>query len=191
MDPREAEAARLRRELRPQLGRAGTPLQILAEGVLGEEDVRIDWLALEPGGRVCVAIVDAAGGDETLLARALAQRAWVQARIADWLQLAPSLGARPELRPRLLLLAPAFSRVARIAAREADADGIRLVLVRWTHGHGGPVLSVQPLDPVPAPDRGDAADPPSPALVSVFRSGLSDRDFGGNGGRSGGDSILD
>jgi len=129
-----------------------------------------------------VVLVDPDGGDEGLVARGLAQRAWVQARIADWLQLAPGLAARPELRPRLLLLAPEFSRLARVAAREADPDGLlQLARFRWCAAAGGPTLRLEPLAP-PPPAR---ATPPPPAerpVASVFRSGLAERDFGGNGG---------
>jgi len=181
MDPRDAVSAALRRELRSRLGRFGAPLQILAEDLLGEDDERIDWVAIEPGGRVCVALVDADGGDEALLARGLAQRAWVQARIGDWLKLAPSLAARADLRPRLLLLAPEFSRVARLAAREADPEGLRLARFRWRHAsNGAPELALEPLAPPSAP--GAEAVPETAPLASVFRSGLGDRDFGGNGG---------
>lgn len=181
MEARDPASAALRRELRSRLGRIGTPLQILAEDVLGEDDGRIDWVAIEPGGRVCLVLVDGTGGDDALLVRGLAQRAWVQARIGDWLQLAPGLPARNDLRPRLLLLAPEFSRVARLAAREVDADGLWLGRFRWQAGATGPDLVIEPLSaPPPAP----AESPRSPApLASVFRSGLGERDFAGNGAK--------
>jgi len=51
MDSRDADSAALRRELRSRLGLLGAPLQLLAEDVLGEEDARIDWVAMEPDGR--------------------------------------------------------------------------------------------------------------------------------------------
>lgn len=172
----------LRRSLRSRLGHLGAPLQIVAEDVLGEADARIDWVAIEPGGRVCVVLVDARGGDESLLARGLAQRAWVQARIGDWRQLAPGLAARADLRPRLLLLAPDFSRVARLAAREADPDGLRLARFRWMPaGDGRPELTLEPLEPLASPLAPEAPAAPEAPLASVFRSGLHERDFGGNG----------
>jgi hypothetical protein len=182
VEGRDADAAGLRRELRARLGRIGTPLQLLAEGVLGEEDARIDWVAVDPGGRVCVALVDTGGSSEQeLLVRGLVQRAWVHARIGDWLQLAPGLAARPDLRPRLLLLAPAFSRLARLAAREADPEGISLATYRWSHAGDSAELLVEPLELPPAVAAGSGAPAAAP-LVSVFRSGLTERDFGGNGG---------
>jgi len=181
MDSRDADSAALRRELRSRLGLLGAPLQLLAEDVLGEDDARIDWVAMEPDGRLCVALLGAGGGDEALLALGLAQRAWMQARIADWQKLVPGLGARADLRPRLLLIAPDFTRVVRVAAREADPEGLRLARFRWGPAMGGgATLVLEPLDPLPAPHL--PPEPPAPPLASVFRSGLRERDFGGNGG---------
>ena len=171
-DPQERAA--LRRELRPRLGQIGVSLQLLAENALGEEDEPIDWLATLPDGRALVGLVALAEGDGALLARGLAQRAWVRARIPDWQQLAPGLIVRPELSPILLLLAPEFPRLLRIAAREADAEGIRLVRYQWRTGRRGAELALEAAAAPPAPSR----EPPSAArLVSVFRSGLSQRDF--------------
>lgn len=180
MESRDPESAALRRELRSRLGLLGAPLQVLAEHVLGEEDARIDWVAMEPDGRLWVVVVGAEVGDEALLARGLAQRAWIQARIGDWRQFAPDLRARADLRPRLLLIAPDFSRMVRIAAREADPEGLRLARHRWVAvSGGGASLSLEPLDPLPAP----AVETPSapPPLASVFRSSLGERDFAGDG----------
>jgi len=182
VEPRDAQAAALRRELRSQLGGLGVPLQILAEDVAGESDERIAWIAMAPDGRACVVLVDPDGGDDALVARGLAQRAWVQARIADWLQLAPGLGARAELRPRLLLLAPEFSRLTRVAAREADPDGLlQLVRFRWSPTANGPVLRLDRLEP-PPPGRPTPPAEDERPVASVFRSGLGERDFSGNGG---------
>lgn len=180
MDPRDPDIAALRRALRSRLGLLGTPLQILAEDVLGEDDARIDWLAMEPGGRVTIALMDGEGSGEALLVRGLAQRAWVHARIGDWLQLAPGLQARPDLRPRLLLLAPEFSRVVRLAAREADHEGVHLARFRWMPVGGGFDVEIERLELPAAPVV--EAGPASPPLASVFRSGLAERDFDVNGG---------
>jgi hypothetical protein len=181
MESRDAESTALRREIRSRLGLLGTPLQVLAEGVLGEEDARIDWVAMEPDGRLWVALLGAEAGDEALLALGLAQRAWIQARVADWRQLAPDLRARADLRPRLLLIAPDFSRLVRLAAREADPEGLRLACFRWVPvSGGGASLALEPLDPLPAPVLAPPAA--SVPLVSVFRSSLDERDFAGDGG---------
>ncbi|HSJ97956.1 MAG TPA: hypothetical protein VLC53_12825 [Myxococcota bacterium] len=180
MDSRDADAAALRRELRSRLGLLGAPLQLLGEDLLGEEDARIDWVAMEPDGRVCVVLVSEKG-DERLLALGLAQRAWVQARIGDWRQLAPWLSAGVDLRPRLLLLARDFSRIVRLAAREADSEGLRLARFRWEHANGRePELTLEALDPLPVPNPPPASA--SAPLASVFRSALGERDFSGGGG---------
>jgi len=173
-DPQERAA--LRRELRPRLGQIGVSLQLLAENALGEEDEPIDWLATLPDGRALVGLVALAAGDGALLAQGLAQRAWVRARIPDWQQLAPGLIIRPEIAPILLLLAPEFPRLLRIAAREADAQGIRLVRYQWRAGHRGPELALDVAEAPPAPSREPRS---APRLVSVFRSGLTEGDFDG------------
>ena len=191
MPDRGVEAAALRRELRSRLGELTGPLQILAENLLGEEDCRIDWVAVEPSGRLWIVLLDADGSDETLLLRGLVQRAWVQARLGDWLQLAPSLPARTDTRPRLLLLAPGFSRGVRIAAREADEHGIRLARFGWSRSPGGERLAIEALaapahppglakatEPTGSPERAGSGAAP---VGSSFQSGLSERDFGGNG----------
>jgi hypothetical protein len=169
------EAAALRRELRSRLGQLGVSLQILAEGLLGEDDRSIDWIALEPSGRVWIVLLDPDGDDEGLLARGLAQRAWVAARLGDWTQLAPGLAARADVRPRVLLLAPSFTRSVRVAAREADAEGIRLARYRWRMGPRGAEFQLEALElPAATPD----VEPATPRRVaSVFRSKLRDDDF--------------
>jgi hypothetical protein len=175
----DADATALRRELRSRLGQLGVPLQILAEDVLGEEDGAIDWVAVEPSGRAWVALLDLEGGDESLLARGLAQRAWVEARLGDWRKLAPDLAVRPEARPQLLLVAPHFSRTARVAAREAGGEGIRLARYRWRQGARGLELLIEELA-APAATAHEAASQPRP-VASVFRSGLADRHFESGG----------
>ena len=176
------ERASLRRELRSRLGQLGVSLQLLAEDVFGEEDEPIDWLATLPDGRALVGLLALAPGDGALLARGLAQRAWVEARIPDWLQLAPGLVVRPEARPVLLLLAPDFPRLVRIAAREADRDGIRLARYGWRSGRRGPELWLEAAEPPGRPSRSSEAVAP-PRLVSVFRTGLTEHDFEADGSR--------
>lgn len=187
--PADTEARRvqrraLRRQLRARLGALGAPLQLLAEDLLGEEDEPIDWVAVEPGGRAWVGLV-AVEEDEDLLVRGLVQRAWVHARLPDWLRLAPGLAVRPEARPRLVLLAPGFSRRVRIAAREADAEGIRLVRFRWGPGRDEAGCTLELLDfpalPAREPAGAEGATPaprrPLAPVLSVFRCGLDERDF--------------
>lgn len=184
----------LRRTLRARLGALGAPLQILAEGLLGEGDSRIDWIAVEPAGRLWVILVDEDGKDDHLLVRGLAQRAWVRARLPDWQQLARDLPARSEPQPLLALVAPAFSRLVRAAAHEADpAGGIRLGHFRWQPGpHGNAELLLEPVPPLEATARRDAPPPESApsgtghVLASSFKSGLTDRDFESPNGRQDG-----
>ena len=165
----------MRRELRSRLGQLGVSLQLLAEGVLGEEDEPIDWLATLPDGRLLVGLLSIGAGDGALLARGLAQRAWAEARIPDWQQLAPGLVVRAEARPLLLLLAPEFPRGIRIAVREADPEGIRMVRFLWRSSRRGPELALEAVEAPPRPAEPGAGAPAQ--LASVFRSGLVERDF--------------
>ncbi len=83
-----------RAELLAQLGSRLTELipgaRLLAERVLGA-DSRIDFIVAEPSGRVILVLVGEEGQDLELIGRGLAQRAWVEARLRDCLQLAPNL----------------------------------------------------------------------------------------------------
>ena len=170
------ERSALRRELRSRLGQLGVSLQLLAEGVLGEEDEPIDWVAALPDGRAVVGLLAPEAGDGALLARGLGQRAWVQARLPDWQQIAPGLVLRPEARPLLLLVASDFPRAVRIAVREADPDGIRMVRYAWRAGRRGTELALEAVEAPPRPIPGEPPAAP-PRLASTFRSGLSEQDF--------------
>jgi len=98
------------------------------------------------------------------------QRAWVEARIPDWRQIAPELALRAELAPGLLLVAREHPRSTRIAARAA-AEAIRLV--RWSGAVDEPDLEM--LEPPPRPRRAPAPRPLR--LASVFRTSLTDADL--------------
>lgn len=119
----------IRERIRGRLGGFDQPLRILAEGVCGECDAPIDWVTVEPDGRACVVLVAEGDSEPGLVAVGLAQRAWVERRLADWLQLAPTLGVRREIRARLLLLAGAHPPLTAAAARAADPDGITLAVL--------------------------------------------------------------
>ena len=120
--------------------------------------------------------------DLELVARGLAQRAWVQARLGDWKQLAPNLGVEPEAEVRVVLLCPAFGAEASAALRALGSQVMTAVTYRCVqNGVGFEVLLEHPfaMDPEPA---GQALDPERPAPRSndppAFRTGLSDVDLG-------------
>lgn len=166
----------LLRDLRARLDGAAPGLRVVAEGVLGE-GFPIDFVALEPDGRVALVLVGDAGEDLELVARGLAQRAWLEPRLRDWLQLAPQLGLRPEAGVRLVLLCPDFGPESRAAAR-ALGDAAPLLATYRCVRNGG---SVEPLvEALPAPAGLPEAPgrPPAPGGAPVaFRSGLSDAEL--------------
>jgi len=173
--------AELVARVREALGEIGTSLRILAQDILGA-DARIDLVAVDPEGRVTVVLLTTDDDDLALVALALAQRAWVAARIPDWVQLAPQLGLRPDAPLRALLLAPDFSPATLAAVRAADPEDIDLVRFRCfripaSDGAGTRVL-LEPLRlagasrPAAAPRRAGSAPP-----AVRFRSGLSDSDL--------------
>jgi hypothetical protein len=172
--------AELVARVRESLGELGASLRVLAQDVLGA-DARIDLVAADPEGRVTLVLWTTGDEDLALVALALAQRAWVEARLADWVQLAPQLGLSPDERVRLLLLAPEFSPTAVAAVRAADVEDIDLVRLRFLRGPGNgggarallePVRLAGATRPAPAPRRPGSAPP-----AARFRSGLSDADL--------------
>jgi hypothetical protein len=163
----------LRRALAPRLGQLGTPLELIAEDVLGEEDGMIDWVAAAPDGRAFVVLVANGSGNAALLQAGLVQRAWVEARIADWRKLAPTLAVREEPPARALLIARDFDRATRIAAREAA--GTAIVLARWRIAAETGQVALEYVEPERRVARAGPAA--SRRLTSVFRTGLREADF--------------
>jgi hypothetical protein len=161
------------RELRARAAELWPALRLVAEEVLGADGV-IDWVALEPGGRAVVALVGEAEEDLELVARALAQRAWLEPRLRDWIQLAPRIGLRPEAGVRALLFCPAFRGEALAAARSLGPEVLSLATYRCLRDRSGVAVLVEPLPLV-------ASQPPA-AVATVepepFRTGLSDLDLG-------------
>ncbi len=161
------------RQLRPRIDEIAPGLRVVAQGLLGAES-RVDFVGVEASGRVVLVIVGTAEDDLALVARALAQRAWVEARLRDWLQLAPGLGVRPEAGVRVWLLAPRF-RTESMAAAQA-AGGIALATYRCVRNGGvGADALVEAL--------AEAAETESPAAASErapapFRTGLNDAELG-------------
>jgi hypothetical protein len=164
--PRRAE---LRRAIRSRLVDLGLVLRTIAEDVLGA-DSSIDWVGLDPQGGVVLVLVADDTEDLALVARALAQRAWVAARLRDWKQLAPGLGLGPEAPVRVALLAPRFGAAA-IAAARALGDPVAAIATYRCIRNGGEVeILLEPVYTETA--RGEPAVP-----TSSFRSGLCDADL--------------
>ena len=174
MSEADDEQRALRRAIAPRLGQLGTPLEVLAEDVLGEEDGVIDWVAAAPDGRAFVVLVANRSGDAALLQSGLVQRAWVEARIPDWRKLAPTLAVREEPPARVLLIAREFERATRIAAREAA--GAAIVLARWRRAGPSGEVDLERVEPESRIAH-DLAGPARRQPASAFRTGLRDTDF--------------
>jgi hypothetical protein len=148
--------------------------RVIAEDVLGAE-TRIDWVALEPGGRACAVLVGGPGDDLDLIARALAQRAWLGPRVRDWLQIAPRMGLRPEAGVRALLLCPEFRSEALAAASALGPDVFSLASYRCVRHASGVAVLLEAIRTGGATADAVEAEPQAP---EPFRTGLSDLDLG-------------
>ncbi len=164
----------LLRQLRLRLGELAPGLRFLAEGLLGAES-RIDFVASKTDGQVVLVLVGDGGDDLALLARGLAQKAWAEARLRDWLQLAPELGIRPEAGARLWLLSPGFDPQTRAAALTLGAEGPQLVVYRGVRDGAGVEILLESLQEPEAGSPRPAADVPAPG---GFRTGLRDSELG-------------
>lgn len=166
--------ADLLRQLRGRLHELVPGVRVVVEGLLGAES-RIDFVGVEASGRVVLVIVGTDEDDLALVGRALAQRAWVEARLPDWLQLSPGLGMRPEAGVRVWLLAPRFRPESLAAARAAGA--IALASYRCVR-NGGQQPDVL-LEAITEGGEGKApASSSSHRAPAQFRSGLDDADLG-------------
>jgi hypothetical protein len=157
-----------RRALRDALGALIPGWRPLAENVLGA-DARIDWVGRNGQGGCVIALVGRSGDDLALVAEGLAQREWVAARAADWAQLAPDAGLRPEADVTAVLLAPQFRPAAITAARAAGAS-LQLAVLRFVENGSGVAPLIEPIG------VGDPADAER-AGAAGFRSGLSAADL--------------
>ena len=133
------DRAVLLRDLRERLGDLEMSLRVVAEGILGA-DAPIDFVTVDPGGRVQLVLVSAQGEDPALVGQALAQRDWVSLRLRDWLMLSPGLGIRPERGVGVVLLAPSFSSGVIAAAQAVEPDAATLVSYRY--GRAGDAVTV-------------------------------------------------
>jgi hypothetical protein len=146
------------------LARLPERLEGVARDVLGL-DARIDVVALDRRGQVVLVLAAVEGEDRARFTDALAQRAWVAARLPDWAQLAPERRIAPELGVRVLLVGGPFDPRTRAAAASLGPDG-GVQLVEETAAAAAPV---PPSAPEPAPTP----------LRSVFRTGLQPGDLAG------------
>ena len=181
------------RQLRSRLPKLPDPLEIIAEQVLGLES-RIDFVAKDSRGQVVLVFLADRGSDLGLLADSLAQRSWMEPRVADWVKLAPHLGLRPQLGVRVLLLAShldprtiaaAKSLEGHIAGPERRILGpdrrilgperriLDLGICRPVRNGAGLEILIDLLES-PPPTRVPAAEP----VTSRFRTGLRAEDLG-------------
>ncbi|MEE9608035.1 MAG: hypothetical protein V3U03_09875 [Myxococcota bacterium] len=170
--------AQLLRQLRGRLGELVASLRLVAEGLLGAE-APIDFVGVEPSGRITLILVGDDGQDLELVGRALAQRRWVEARARDWLQLAPGLGIRPEAGVRVVLLCARFQPETLAAARALGSGVLELAHYRCVRNGTGVDTLVEAVwtptaSQVHQPGAQRTAEPPPPP----FRTGLTDADLG-------------
>lgn len=157
-------------------------LRVVAQEVLGA-DSPIDFVCADPAGRVALVLVGEEGQDLELVARGLAQRAWLEPRLRDWLQLAPTLGLRPEAGVQLVLLCPGFRREAEAAGRALGDAAPTLAIYRCIRNGAGVDTLLERLSGSPAPIA-TSRPPPQPATeapldpVAGFRTGLTDAELG-------------
>lgn len=161
--------------LRARLAEVVPTFRLIAEGVLGA-DASIDFVGVEPTGRVVLMLIGEEGDDLELIGRAIAQRAWVEPRIRDWVQLAPNLGVRPGAGARVVLLCPSFCHASEAAANALGDQTISLVRYRCLHHRGNLEILVEPLAQASA--RTESAPKPDGAGAPAFRTGLRDEDLG-------------
>ena len=161
--------------LRARLSEAVPALRLIAEGVLGA-DSSIDFVGVEPTGRVVLIFVGEEGDDLELIGRAVAQRAWVEPRIRDWIQLAPNLGLRPGAGARAVLLCPFFRHETETAATALGDQAVSLVRYRCLLNGGNLEILIEPIAREAA--RGSTPPRPDRSNLPSFRTGLSHEDLG-------------
>jgi hypothetical protein len=179
-DPAAAAAessAERRRALRRALASHWPELRVVAEDVLGAES-RIDLVAVGPAGEVLLLLAGEPEHDLELVARGLAQRAWVEAHLPDWLKLAPDLGARPEAGVAVLLLCDHFGAEALAAARALGPGRIAIAACHWVADGSELRAWLAPIELEATGAPAAPAAPVAPPAPPVFRTGLRDEDLG-------------
>jgi hypothetical protein len=170
----EDESLARRRALRRALASHWPELRVVAEDVLGAES-RIDLVAVGPAGEVLLLLSGEPECDLELVARGLAQRAWVEAHLPDWLKLAPDLGVRLEAGVAVLLLCDHFGAEALAAARALGPERIAIAACHWV-SEGSELRAW--LAPIELESDGAVERAPEPPPVPEFRTGLRDEDLG-------------
>jgi len=161
------------RQLRSRLPKLPDPLEIVAEQILGLES-RIDFVAKDQRGQVVLVFLADRESDLGLLADSLAQRSWMEPRVADWMKLAPHLGLRPQLGVRVLLLASHLDPRTIAAAKSLEGRVIDLGICRPVANGAGFEILIDLLE-APPPTLVPVAEP----ITSRFRTGLRAEDLGG------------
>ena len=167
--------AQLIERLRPRLTDLVHGLHVIAEGLLGA-DSAIDFVGIEPSGRVVLILLGESGEDLQLVGQALAQRAWVEPRIRDWIQLAPNLGVRPGAGVRAVLLCPSFRHETEAAAAALGDQAVSLVRYRCLLNGGNLQILLEPVAREVA--LGSTPPRPDPSSLPAFRTGLDHEDLG-------------
>jgi hypothetical protein len=161
-------------QLRPRLGEIIPSFHLVAESMLGADSL-IDFVGVEPSGRVVVILLGAEGEDLEMIGRALAQRAWVEPRIRDWIKLAPNLGARLGAGVRVVLLCASFHPETEAAAAALGPNTIHLARYRCLRDSNSLEIVLEPSSqasiPPPPPNR------PTASNLPPFRTGLTDDDL--------------
>ena len=163
--------------IRPRLAELVPSVHIVAEGLLGAEST-IDFVCVEPSGRIVLILLGDEGEDLELVGRALAQRAWVQPRVRDWVQLAPSLGARRGAGVRIVLLCASLRPETRAAAAAIGSDVISLARYRCLRNGADIHILLEPFSGPPTATLPVDAGQRSAAAPPAFRTGLTDEDLG-------------
>lgn len=166
--PQLLEALRLR------IPRLAPGLRPIAEDLLGA-DARIDFVAVEPSGRVVLILLGQDGEDLELIGRALAQRAWVEPRMRDWCQLGPNLGLLPDAGARAILVCPSFKTETLAAAAALPSEALTLVRLRCLSNPSGLDLLLEPISPTRSPETTPIRS--RPKAIPDFRTGLTDDDL--------------
>ena len=118
----------LLRLLRERISDAVPGSRLLAEGILGA-DSRIDFVAVEPSGRLAVFVVGEPGEDLAAIGRALAHRAWVEAHCRE----AAKSGHDPGVRQVLVRTIEANDRLNFLTGPLALPNRLPKCRIHWCH----------------------------------------------------------